>query len=82
MTDTIEFVATVARVQTMAEGGLRFTFDAPETAVMQAAQLMECKRWEAVLVVRCTPTEEGLIYKGNKNGTTKGTNQQSQWATP
>ena len=78
----IEFVASVAKVQTMADGGLRFIFDAPETAVMQAAQLMECKRFGAVLVIRCTPAEEGLINKGNKNGSAKGTNEQSQWATP
>lgn len=51
----IEFFATVARVQTMADGGLRFTFDVPETAIMQAAQLMECKRFGAVLSIACLP---------------------------
>ncbi|HMN12573.1 MAG TPA: hypothetical protein PKD55_09645 [Bellilinea sp.] len=47
----IEFQATVARVKTMADGGLRFEFDVPESATMQAAQLMECKRWGAVLQI-------------------------------
>ena len=51
----IRFIATVARVQTMADGGLRFTFDVPETAIMQAAQLMECKRFGAVLSIVCLP---------------------------
>lgn len=55
----IEFVASVAKVQTMADGGLRFIFDAPETAVMQAAQLMECKRFGVVLQVKCEPCIAG-----------------------
>jgi hypothetical protein len=45
----IKFQATVARVQTLADGGLRVTLDLPETAVMEAAQLMECKRFGVVL---------------------------------
>jgi len=47
----IKFQATVARVQTLADGGLRVTLDLPETAVMEAAQLMECKRFGVVLEV-------------------------------
>ena len=39
----IEFPATVARVQTMVDGGLRITLDLPETAIPQAAMLMQCK---------------------------------------
>ena len=54
----IEFVASVAKVQTMADGGLRFIFDAPETAVMQAAQLMECKRFGAVLHITARPAKQ------------------------
>jgi len=34
----------IVKVQTLADGGLRFTFDAPETQVLVAAHLMECKR--------------------------------------
>jgi hypothetical protein len=40
----ITFTAVVQKVQTLADGGLRFTFDAPETEVLAAAELMECKR--------------------------------------
>ena len=43
MTD-ITFPAQVVKVQTLADGGLRVTFDLPETAIFAAAQLMECKR--------------------------------------
>ena len=64
MAETITFQATVARVQTMADGGLRFIFDAPESAVMQAAQLMECKRFGAVLDIEMTPGEPEQEYGG------------------
>ena len=42
--ERIIFAATVAKLATLADGGLRLTLDLPETAIMQAAQLMECKR--------------------------------------
>lgn len=76
----IAFPASVAQVKTMADGSLRFTFDVPETAIMQAAQLMECKRWGVMLLVECIPGD--LINKGNRDGTAKGNNQQSEWETP
>ena len=43
MSDPIKFYASVQKVQTLADGGLRFTFDAPESAIMPAAELMACK---------------------------------------
>ena len=46
----IEFAATVYKVQTLADGGLRITLDLPESAIPQAAMLMECKREEIPLV--------------------------------
>jgi len=67
--EPIEFTAQVARVQTLADGGLRFTLDAPESCVMQAAELMTCKRFGVVLKVRCSAMETGSdpvddIYDG------------------
>lgn len=50
--DSIEFQAIVARVQTMADNGLRITLDLPEQAVAEVAQLMELKRLGAILEVR------------------------------
>ena len=47
---SIEFPATVYKVQTLVDGGLRLTLDLPETAIKQAAMLMECKREEIPLV--------------------------------
>ena len=42
--DSIEFIGEVAKVQTLVDGGIRVTFDLPETATMQMAQLAECRR--------------------------------------
>jgi hypothetical protein len=49
--DAITFQAVVARVQTMADNGLRVTLDLPEQAVLEVAQLMELKRLGVVLDV-------------------------------
>jgi hypothetical protein len=51
--ESIRFVAVVQKVQTLADGGLRVTLDLPETAIMQAAELMVCKREAVVLQVEC-----------------------------
>lgn len=50
----IQFVAAVAQIRTMADGGLRVAFDLPETAIGQVAELMECKRQGVVLSVVVT----------------------------
>ena len=47
---SITFRAVVYKVQTVAHGGLRITLDLPETAIPQAAMLMECKREEIPLM--------------------------------
>jgi hypothetical protein len=36
--------AQIVKVQTLADGGLRYTFDVQEDQVLEAAYLMECKR--------------------------------------
>jgi hypothetical protein len=40
----IRFVAAVGKVQTLADGGIRLTLDLPETAIPEAAMLMEAKQ--------------------------------------
>lgn len=42
--DNAQVVASVAKVTTLADNGLRVTFDLPEDAVQVAAWLMECKQ--------------------------------------
>lgn len=49
----ITFYATVTKVQTLADGGLRLTLDLGEDAIMPAAELMACKRAGVVLDVVC-----------------------------
>ena len=60
MSDPITFYASVQKVQTLADGGLRFTFDASESAIMPAAELMACKRMGVVVdvVVTARPGDE------------------------
>lgn len=61
----IRFMAQVVKVQTMSDGGLRFTFDVSESLTMQAAQLMECHRFGVLLDVVATPvmTDEAVDEK-------------------
>lgn len=73
MADPITFPAIVAKVQTLADGGIRVTLDLPEQAIMAAAELMVCKREGAAIRVICEvltdlnhATEEGT--KGSTFG--------------
>jgi len=47
----IEFVASVAKVNTLADLGIRVTLDLPEDSIVEAAWLMSVKREGCV--VRC-----------------------------
>ena len=49
--DALTFDATVAKVQTLADQGLRVTLDLPETAIEAAAVLMALKRQQRALKV-------------------------------
>jgi hypothetical protein len=63
----IVFKAAVYKVQTLVDGGLRITLDLPETAIIQAAQLMECKREEKALTITIM-VDEPFRQKVNDNG--------------
>ena len=54
MSDAIKFQAEISKVQTMADGGLRFIFDTGENSVPQAALLMDLKRRGVYLNVEIT----------------------------
>jgi len=56
MSEPIKFLASVSKVQTMPDMGLRLTLDFSESNIMQAAMLMECKRMGVVLDVTAMPT--------------------------
>lgn len=50
----IEFIGTVRQIKTLVDGGMVFIFDAPETAISQAAQLIAVRNAGIVLKIRCT----------------------------
>jgi len=50
----VEFIASVSKVQTLLDGGIRATFDLSEDTIMQAAELMAIR--QAGMVVRITAT--------------------------
>ena len=54
----IEFHATVYKVQTLTDGGVRLALDLPETAIMQMAQLAECQRFGVVLDIEAKPQKD------------------------
>ena len=54
--EPVTFEAAVSKVTTLADGGIRITFDLPEDAIIAAALLMECKREGVVLQVTCKPS--------------------------
>ena len=53
-----QFWGAVQRITTLADGGIRVTFDMGEDAIVQAAELMTYKREGVVLDVTCTPRVE------------------------
>lgn len=67
VSEPICVVLEVARVQTLADGGIRLTLDAPETAIMQAAMLMECKRVGLPLEAVFMPVELDKVEKEERS---------------
>ncbi len=69
MTEPIEFQAVIAKVQTLADSGIRVTLDLPETATLQMAQLAEVKRLFGVVLASLVPkmpegvAEDERIYE-------------------
>lgn len=53
--ESITFQGTVAKVQTLADGGIRVSFDLPEDATLAAAHLMACQAHSALLAATLIP---------------------------
>lgn len=64
----VTFDATVCKVQTLADQGIRVTLDLPETAIVAAAQLMTLKRVGAVLHVSIEPEKQAITGKEHEQG--------------
>ena len=58
VSDSLTFDATVAKVQTLADKGIRVTLDLPEHAIEAAAVLMALKRQGAALRVTVEIAED------------------------
>ena len=81
MGDTIAFHATVYKVQTLADGGVRVYLDLPETAIMQMAQLAECQRFGVVLDVSAMPLKNSEEQQDDSRATLEtGSKRKSEWA--
>jgi hypothetical protein len=80
--DVIRFTAQVAKVQTLTDGGLRFTLDVAETEIDAAQKLMQVKQRGGVLEVAAVAVERDILKnKEYKNGTEERANKQSRWKT-
>jgi hypothetical protein len=79
MSDAIIFHATVYKVQTLTDGGVRVALDLPETAIMQMAQLAECQRFGVVLDVTCKTGVEQ--ENGKARNVAAGAKRKSEWKT-
>lgn len=56
----IKFQASVYKVQTLSDGGLRVALDLPETAIPQMAMLAECQRQRIYLDVICVEAKSSI----------------------
>lgn len=68
MSEPTKFVAIVAKVQTLADNGLRVYLDLPEQAIEAVAELMIYKRAGVVLDMVATPRahDDGESGKASK----------------
>ena len=57
--EAIIFTATVYKVQTLVDGGVRLALDMPEDTIMQMAMLAECQRYGVVLRITAEPEVKG-----------------------
>lgn len=80
MSEAITFTAAVAKVATLADGGIRVTLDLDEGAVMVMAQLAECRRAGAVLKIEATPI---LINSQDQHSAiSEGPKRKPEWQAP
>jgi hypothetical protein len=77
--DALTFDATVAKVQTLVDNGIRITLDLPEQAIEAAAVLMALKRQGQALKVAVTLEDCKTVE--NKHAISEGPKRKSQWAT-
>lgn len=73
--EVIQFSAQVAKVTTLADGGIRITLDLPETAIDTATKLMQVRQAGALLEVAAVPINKAK--SGRKSRKTEITDDSS-----
>ena len=68
MSEPIKFYATVEKVQTMTDYGIRITLDMSEGNTMIMAMLAECKRMGVILDIEATPTVQDKATADTPDG--------------
>jgi ribonucleotide reductase alpha subunit len=71
MSKPIEFIASIHKVQTLVDGGIRLTLDMPETATLEMAQLAEIKLHKGIARVTVVPEffdDDGREKEEKTNG--------------
>ena len=79
--DALTFDAIVAKVQTLADNGIRVTLDLPETAIEAAAVLMALKRNEQALKVsvKIAQPKKQVTTDEQTRSLAERPKRQSQW---
>lgn len=62
----IKFNAQVAKVQTLADGGIRIILDLPETAIDTATKMMQVRQMGALLEIVALPVKKKNGRKSRK----------------
>jgi len=68
MSEPIRCMASVYKVQTLIDHGIRIALDLPESAIMQAAMFMECQRMGVVLDITAIPTIQDTTTADTSDG--------------
>ena len=76
MDSTVTFPAVVQKVQTLADGGLRVTFDLPEAAILAAAELMAVRQAGCTVDVTVVPN---MKNKQDHNSESEGKSKLEAW---
>ena len=64
----IQHYATVYKVTTLSDHGIRISLDLPESAIMQAAMYMECQRMQVVLDIEAKPRVQNTAEENTSDG--------------
>ena len=78
---TTEFWGEVAKAQTLRDGGIRITFDLPETAIVEMAELAAYQIHGVVVDVVVTPRKTGQeqVNCKERNDLETGSKRKSEW---